>query len=473
MRLQHATPTTMTRTQPLCLIIDPDDEHARGLQALCESKGFRVLCERPTPTIGNSALSEFAKADVAFIDGSLGIASMTELAEDALVEAELFAMAENDDTVFAESCIRAGFSFFFRKPFDEGGLSPLLEDIEAEVAVDETSSENQNDDTRMVQFGLMRGSSKGMRKLFRTLRKVGPTDTSILVVGESGTGKELVAETLHHQSRRSAEPYLTLNCSAIAENLIESELFGHEKGSFSGAQAKHRGFFERANGGTLFLDEITEMSIDMQAKLLRALESGEVRRVGSVEALKVDVRIVAATNRDPLQAVQDGLLREDLYYRLAHVTVHVPPLRRRGRDIVGLAQFFLRQLNERHGTSLSLSDDGVKKIESFNWPGNVRQLRHAVERAYIMSEDEINAEAFVFDEKADTPQPAADIPLPLSMPLAEAEKHIILANLAHNDDDKKKTAEVLGISLKTLYNRLRDYAAESGPVSGEGNEESD
>jgi two-component system response regulator AtoC len=459
----------MSPGRPLCLIIDEDDDHADALQTVCEARGFRVQRELPTLTVNATTLAELSRADVAFVDGSLGIESMTALAQDALMDAELFAMSREDDTVFAEACIRAGFSFFFRKPFDEAGLTPLLEDIAAEAVAESAAGDERSDgfsnDNRMVQFGMMRGSSKGMRKLFRTLRKVGPTTSSILVVGESGTGKELVAETLHHLSERSEEPYLTINCAAIAENLIESELFGHEKGSFSGAQARHRGFFERANGGTLFLDEITEMSIDVQAKLLRALESGEVRRVGAVEALAVDVRIVAASNRDPHQAVTDGVLREDLYYRLAHVTVHVPPLRRRGQDILGLAQFFLRQLNERHETALSLSDEAARKIEEYHWPGNVRQLRHAVERAYIMSEDTIRADAFVFDESTETPGHAADIPLPLSMPLAEAEKHIILANLAHNDGDKKKTAEILGISLKTLYNRLRDYDAESEPTS--------
>jgi transcriptional regulator with PAS, ATPase and Fis domain len=276
------------------------------------------------------------------------------------------------------------------------------------------------------------------------------------VVGESGTGKELVAETLHHVSSRAAGPYLAINCAAIAENLIESELFGHEKGSFSGALRRHEGFFERAHGGTLFLDEITEMSPDLQAKLLRVLESGEIRRIGAGEARAVDVRIIAATNRDPREAVADGRLREDLFYRIAHVTAQLPPLRRRGGDIAGLAQHFLRQLNEEHGTSLRLSSDALAYIEEHSWPGNVRELRHSIERAYILSEDEIRPETLNLDE-ADAPPPADGIVIPPGMDLAEAERRIILANLEHLGDDKKATAERLGIGLKTLYNRLNAY----------------
>ncbi|MEM1188230.1 MAG: sigma-54 dependent transcriptional regulator [Pseudomonadota bacterium] len=399
--------------------------------------------------------------DVAFIDGDLGLERMSDLAEGPLADAELFAMAAKDDTAFAEACIRAGFSFFFRKPFERASLTALLEDIAAEVAAQNKTADDLEDQDSMIQFGLMRGSSKGMRKLFRTLRKVGPTATTALIVGESGTGKELVAETLHQLSERSEGPYLTINCAAVADSLFESELFGHEKGSFSGAVKQHRGFFERAHGGTLFLDEVTEMSLDAQAKLLRVLESGEIRRVGAVEPMAVDVRIVAASNRDPQQAVAEQVLREDLYYRLAHVTVHVPPLRRRGGDKVGLAQYFLRQLNERHNTAIAFSEPTLSAVSDYEWPGNVRQLRHAVERAYILSDGAINAESIV--PAGSGAASLSDIPIRYGMTLAESEQRIILANLEHNGGDKKETAAVLGISLKTLYNRLRDYGATEDP----------
>ena len=445
----------MASAQPLCLIVDADEAHAQALEDLCREQGFAVRRAVPDEALLDDAT--VGDVDLAFIDGALGLETMSRLADTSLADAELFAMAAVDDTVFAQDSIRAGYSFFFRKPFEAQTLLPLLSDIAAEAATQAPSAEVPPDDSSMVQFGLMRGSSKGMRKLFRTLRKIGPTDTSTLVVGESGTGKELVAETLHQLSRRSDAPYLTLNCAAIAEHLIESELFGHEKGAFSGAQRQHQGFFERANGGTLFLDEITEMSAELQAKLLRALESGEIRRVGAVDAQRVDVRIVAATNRDPREAIRDGHLREDLFYRLAHVTVKLPPLRRRGSDIPGLAQHFLRQLNERHETALVFSDDALERMQEYDWPGNVRQLRHAVERAYIMADALIDAEAFALDSRGVEPPEAGDIPISLGMSLADCERRIILANLEHLGGDKKETAEVLGISLKTLYNRLRDY----------------
>jgi DNA-binding NtrC family response regulator len=359
--------------------------------------------------------------------------------------------------------VRAGFSHYFCKPFSTANLSDVLDDILEETESITTPDGAGDSQSTQDQFGLMRGSSKSMRKLFRLLRKIGPTATTALIVGESGTGKELVAETLHTLSTRANGPYLTLNCSALAANLVESELFGHEKGSFSGAHKRHIGFFERANGGTLFLDEITEMVPDLQSKLLRTLESGEIRRVGAAEPLMVDVRVVAATNRDPLVAVEKGYLREDLYYRLAHISVHVPPLRRRIGDIQGLAQFFLMQLNEQHQTALSINRDALTALTQYEWPGNVRQLRHAIERAYIVSEGEIGESGFALEtESPDTLLDENTIPVKIGMSLADCERKIIEANLEHNEGDKKQTAAILGISLKTLYNRLRAY--EKGTV---------
>jgi len=452
----------MTSQRPLCLLIDGDDAHARALDRFCADRGFatqRLAMEEVPQLLERAAEAKAPSADAVFVDAALGVTTLAALAEGPLADADLFAMADDDDTALAEACVRAGYSFFFRKPFDPNGLGALLEDIVAEALADQAPDTAAPDEASLAQFGLLRGASRGMRKLYRLLRKIGPTDTSVLIVGESGTGKELVAETLHQLSARSDAPYLTVNCAAITENLIESELFGHEKGSFSGAQKQHLGFFERASGGTLFLDEITEMSAEVQAKLLRALESGEIRRVGGTASVTVDVRIVAATNRDPQAAVADGALREDLYYRLAHVTVQVPPLRRRGADVAGLALYFLRQLNERHDTMLGFSSEALAAIEARSWPGNVRELRHAVERAYIMAEDEIGADAFDAGQQSPAMAPG-DIALPFGLSLAECERRIILANLEHFDGDKKETAALLGISLKTLYNRLRDYEAD-------------
>jgi DNA-binding NtrC family response regulator len=448
----------MASDAPISLVADSDAAHSQALADYCESLGFRTiqLSLDEAASLNDEMLDP--APDLAFVDAALGVAELEHLARGPLADSELFAMAVEDDTGLAEACIRSGYSFFFRKPFSSESLAALLADIASETGTSQESGD-ASEASSMMQFGLLRGSSRGMRKLFRLLRKVGPSEASVLIVGESGTGKELVAETLHQLSERAAGPYVTVNCAAIADTLIESELFGHEKGSFSGAVRQHQGFFERANGGTLFLDEITEMSLELQAKLLRVLESGELRRVGATQALPIDVRIIAATNRDPQRAVEEEQLREDLYYRLAHVTAQLPPLRRRGADVRGLAQHFLRQLNEQHGTGIRLNEMALKAIEAHAWPGNVRELRHAVERAYILAEHEIAATDLELGGPEESHAVAADIPVAFGMSLADAERRIILANLEHFGGDKKETAARLGISLKTLYNRLRDYEA--------------
>lgn len=453
------------QTSPTCLILDSDIDHIAVVTEFCERRGWNVTSHNVSlgekDSVEDSELArcqELAEGndwDAAFIDTVLGVAPLKDLANGNLRDSELFAMSATDNSEVADACIRSGYSYYFCKPFAEDNVGALLDDIREEASTPHPPEDTVDPACALDQFGLMRGSSRAMRKLFRLLRKIGPTETTALIVGESGTGKELVAETLHAVSSRADKPYLTLNCSALAENLIESELFGHEKGSFSGAHKRHPGFFERAHGGTLFLDEVTEMLPDLQAKLLRALESGEIRRVGAVEPIKVDVRVVAATNRDPQEAVEQGHLREDLYYRLAHITIHVPPLRRRGSDICGLAQFFLMQLNEQHKTSLTISEEALDALQQYEWPGNVRQLRHAVERAYIVSEGEIERDAFLLAGSSGAD--SGDLGITLGMSLREVEERVIMATLEQFEGDKKETAAILGISLKTLYNRLREY----------------
>jgi len=283
------------------------------------------------------------------------------------------------------------------------------------------------------------------------------------VIGESGTGKELVAETVHALSRRADRPLLAVNCGAVAPNLIESELFGHEKGSFTGADRRKAGYFERARGGTLFLDEITEMPAELQVKLLRVLETRRFLRVGGTEPIESDVRIVAATNRDPAEAVEAGDLREDLYYRLNVFPITLPPLRERGEDIELLAQHFLDELNEQEGTQKRWSQTALEAIRARPWPGNVRELRNAVHRAFILADTEIGEDVLTaldpVAEGGDTRRGDA-LEVPVGTEIAAVEKRLILATLEHLDGDKKKAAEMLGISLKTLYNRLNVYRAE-------------
>jgi DNA-binding NtrC family response regulator len=308
----------------------------------------------------------------------------------------------------------------------------------------------------LKHYGLLYGSSAAMIAMYRQLERVAGTDATVLLEGESGTGKELVAQTVHRQSPRAERHFVAVNSGAIPAHLIEAALFGHEKGSYTGALKRQGGYFEYASGGTLFLDEITEMPCDMQVKLLRVLESGNFLRVGGSELVQVDVRLVAATNRSLQAAVQEGRLRQDLMYRLAVFPIRVPPLRERGTDIEKLAQYFLEQLNEEAHTAKSFSRVALERLRHHPWPGNVRELKNRVHRAYIMS-----AGVVEIDEPLQaTPRTSTGkglLNLPVGMALGDAQREIILATLHHFSGNKKLAAETLGISLKTLYNRLKLY----------------
>lgn len=317
--------------------------------------------------------------------------------------------------------------------------------------------------------GEIYGSCTKMRALYQLLDKVAPTDAAVLVIGETGVGKELVANALHRKSNRSGRPFVAINCGAIPASLIEAELFGHERGSFTGAVRMHKGCFERATGGTIFLDEITEMTPEMQVKLLRVLETGSLRRVGGDEDIAVDVRVIAATNRQPAAAVEQGCLREDLMYRLSVFPLVVPPLRDREEDVLFLAEHFLGELNEREGTFKTLSDAAVEFLKAHSWPGNVRELKNAVHRAFIMAGNTLDlgvagmGSAAVLAQVAspDVPSFGGGVNVAVGTPLAVAERQLIVATLQCFEGNKKKTAETLGISLKTLYNRLTEYRAEN------------
>jgi transcriptional regulator with PAS, ATPase and Fis domain len=282
--------------------------------------------------------------------------------------------------------------------------------------------------------------------------KVAPTDATVFITGESGTGKELVAQTLFELSNRRLRPFLPVHCGAIPPTLIESELFGHERGSFTGATQLRRGCFERASGGTLFLDEITEMPIELQVKLLRVLESGSVIRVGGDEPIRVDVRLIAASNRIPAESVRDGKLREDLYYRINVFPIVLPPLRGREGDALLLANQFLESLNASHGTSKILSAAAQDRIRAYPWHGNVREVKNELQRAFIISDGVIEFGDLIAGRGI--PPVQAEV----GASLEESERRLILATLEQYGGDKKQAAQILGISLKTLYNRLHLYA---------------
>ena len=296
-----------------------------------------------------------------------------------------------------------------------------------------------------------------MLSLYRQIERVAMTEATVLLEGESGTGKELIAQSIHLSGQRSNKQFVAVNCGAVPAHLIEAALFGHEKGSFTGATRRQVGYFEHASGGTLFLDEITEMPAEMQVKLLRVLESGNFYRLGGQEAVQVDVRLIAATNRSLKEAVQTGSLRQDLMYRLAVFTIRVPPLRARGNDTEMLATHFLEELNQQAGTSKRFSRQALEQLRRHTWPGNVRELKNLVHRAYILSEDILRLEISPVAGKKTSVVVDGMLNFTIGTALADAQRETILATLHLYRGNKRMTAETLGISLKTLYNRLREY----------------
>ena len=311
-------------------------------------------------------------------------------------------------------------------------------------------------------FGPIVGQSSAMTRMYRQIEDVAPTDATVLIVGESGTGKELVARSVWQHSPRASNAFVAINCGGIPASLLEAQLFGHERGSFTGAHQRSAGYFETAHGGTLYLDEITEMPLPMQTVLLRALEERRIRRVGGEADIPVDVRVLAATNRDPEQAVRNGLLREDLLYRLSVFPIEVPPLRHREDDIELLARHFLTELNAESGSHRRLSSRSIAVLRSYPWPGNVRELRNAIQRAFILAEDEVELVPGEVSLRAATRVEGNALSIALGTSLADAQRDLILATLAHLRGDKERTAKVLGICLKTLYNRLQVYQEVQG-----------
>jgi DNA-binding NtrC family response regulator len=349
--------------------------------------------------------------------------------------------------------MQAGVSDYFEKPVDRDRLARNLQALSTHSAADDNGGAAAD----KAGDGLLVGESPPMQRLTRLIRKVAPEEAAILLAGESGTGKELAAQTIHALSPRSGGEFVALNCSAVAPELMESELFGHVKGSFTGATRNHRGFFRRAHHGTLFLDEITELEPGLQAKLLRVLESRVITPVGGEKELPIDVRIVSATNREPQKAVADGLLREDLYFRLAQFPIRVPPLRERSDDIELLARHFLDEQNRETGVTKEMSGEVMDVFRLHDWPGNVRELRNAVIHGHLLAGSEITVEDLPDYMPQTDARPGSGFRTQVGMTLAEVERRHLLATLAHLGGEKKKTAETLGISLKTLYNRLKKY----------------
>jgi DNA-binding NtrC family response regulator len=302
------------------------------------------------------------------------------------------------------------------------------------------------------------GDSPIMQEIHKLIDRVAATDATVLITGESGSGKELVARTIHERSARSRGPFIAINCAAIPEGLIEAELFGHEKGSFTGATRTHEGVFERARGGTLFFDEISEMSIEVQSRLLRVLQTYKFYRVGGTAEVSSDVRIVAATNCDLVTAVRKRGFRADLLYRLAVFPMNVPPLRERGDDVVLLARHFLSQLNESSGEAKRLAPGTEAFLRAHDWPGNVRELRNCIERSYIMADRDVALDSSLLIPLLSNNQAnGACIPVRIGTRLADIERQVIVATLERYGGNKRHAAAVLGCSVKTIYNKLHLY----------------
>jgi DNA-binding NtrC family response regulator len=311
--------------------------------------------------------------------------------------------------------------------------------------------------------GTLLGASPAMQEVFRLIERVGPTEASVLLTGESGSGKELVAQSIHDRSTRRAGPFIAINCGAVPAGLIEAELFGHEKGSFTGAIRAHAGVFERAQGGTLLLDEVTEMPLDMQTRLLRVLETRKFYRVGATVEYTADVRVIAATNRCPLQAVENNQLREDLLYRLAVFPIALPPLRSRADDVDLLAEHFLEELNVRARTHKRLSALSRMTLKQHSWPGNVRELKNCIERAFILCDEVLALEPLVQSSalgRHDGVDERERLDIRVGSRIDAVERSLIEATLDHFHGNKRRAADALGCSLKTLYNKLNEYSQE-------------
>ncbi|HKV38540.1 MAG TPA: sigma-54 dependent transcriptional regulator [Blastocatellia bacterium] len=358
-----------------------------------------------------------------------------------------------------------GAFYYFEKPIDTRRLMLVLKKA-AEYST--TRRENEVLRRQLHQYGAfgdMIGSSASMREIYTLIEQIAPSSASVIITGDSGTGKEMVARTIHRLSPRADQPFIAINCAAVPETLMESELFGHEKGAFTGATDRRIGCFELADRGTLLLDEIAEMPFVLQAKLLRVLEEKKVRRLGSSKETNIDVRVVAATNKEPLKAVQTGSLREDLLYRLNVITIKLPPLRDRRSDIPLLAQHLVDELSRRHNRVVRLiSNEAMEIMANYRWPGNVRELRNCIERAVVICEGEqIEKRHLPPSVTGQEPSPTSDaMMIPAGLPLDEVERRVILTTLARADYNKTRAAEVLRISLKTLHNKLKAYRAASG-----------
>jgi len=448
------------------LIVEDEPSTRIGLTELVRTWGFTA----ESAADGEDALTSVTSFRPSIIITDLvmprmgGLELLKALKDDG-AECTVVLLTAQGSVESAVEAIKEGAYDYLTKPIEPQRLKILLDkiverqDTLREVKVLRRQLREQG------SFGSMIGSSPSMRKVYQIVEQAAPTSASVLIWGESGTGKELVAKMIHQLSPRAHQPFVPINCAAIPETLLESEIFGHEKGSFTGATDRREGCFELADRGTLFLDEIAEMTPATQVKLLRVLQERTFRRLGGRHEQTVDVRVLAATNVVPIEAVKSGKLREDLFYRLHVFAIELPPLRQRKEDLPLLIQSFITEFNARNNKRVSAVEPAAMKVlEHYHWPGNVRELRNVVERAVILSSGEFMELKHLPPYVTDTPPPAPPVggmALTPGMTVEEAENRLIVLTLDHARGNKTRAAEILGISLKTLHNKLNKMRGKS------------
>ncbi len=457
------------------LIVDDEPAQRSGLAAMVSAWGMTP----ETAADGNDALEALSRggADVILTDlnmpGLDGFGFLEKLREMGDMPPTIVLTAYGNIETAVKTVHELGAYWFLEKPIQPKTLELLVSRAAAHASLRADKQTLLRQLANNGALGELVGTSPKMREIFALLQQAGPSKACVLITGESGTGKEMVARTVHKLSPRQQGPFIAINCAALPETLIESELFGHEKGSFTGASERRAGCFELAQHGTLLLDEIGEMPLPTQAKLLRILEDSKVRRLGGKAEFEVDVRLVAATNKVPDEAIRGGHLREDLFYRLNVFHVHLPPLRERKQDIASISDALISDLNRKHDCHVAgISSEVLAALERHNWPGNVRELRNVLERAVILSGEgtieirhvpaflqgrAVMAAAAGAAPAAPPEEESGAVRFSIGTTVGDAEKGLILRTLEHTRNNKTRAAEILGISLKTLHNKLKEY----------------
>ncbi len=447
-------------SQPKLLIADDERHIAEGLQMLLQEEGY----EADTAADGREALEKVQAVEYGLVLADLkmpridGLELFAKMREEK-IDSEVIFITGKGTVADAVEAMRNGAYDYLPKPLDLERLKALIPRALEKYQVRTANKQLQKRLESLTRFGEMLGQSEEMREIYTVIEAVAPSDASVLIVGESGTGKELVARALHQKLTRAKGPFIALNCGAFPREILENELFGHEKGAFTGAIAEKPGAFELADGGTLFLDEVAEMEPDVQVKFLRALEQRSFRRLGGKKEIQVDIRVVAATNKNIDDALKDGDLREDLYHRLAVIPMFLPPLRERGGDVLLLAEEFLGRFGEHHGKKLEgLGEGAIEYIETYRWPGNVRELKNAIERAVILARGERIEAADLQPRNASMEE--REVYVPVGSSLGDAERLLILKTFAFTGGDHRKTAKILGMTQKDLKSKLTTYTKE-------------